>query len=345
LSIGTELLNHKLRQTIVSHIKHSIETVGLSTDAHNHNTGQSVYVNESNLSAAQAIINSLTCETLTSDFARDLMKDYLGQVKEALSTSDSYKRWGIHYLLSLGSAHLNQKRNNFKDPGVQHYGGELFEELTDVLDNVFNKLPPPVSTRNVNTYGGRGGRVSAPVSSMATYNTSSDPCFHGDCTVTSLDGNPILMKNLKKGDEIISAPGMPFDTVKCIVKTKCNNGMSELVTFDSGLKITLWHPIMHGLKWVFPSDIGLSFEEQCDYVYNVIMENRQPINVNGVKCCTLGHNIKGNVIGHEYFGTDKVIDDFSKMSGWEDGLVKLDEEEFVRDSTTNLVIGIAVPSI
>ena len=353
ISTSVKLLNHSLRQTIVSHIKTSIDTVGFDTHTNGYGSYGSNDVNESNLSTAKAIINSLSHPQLTSEYAIDLMKDYTGQVKEALSTSDSYKRWGIHYLLSLSSAHLNQKRNNFKDPGVQHYGGALFEELVDVLDDVFNKLPPPKSTRrsNVSRYGGYGGsggssagRVNTSVASMSTYNTRSDPCFHGDCIVTSIDGLPILMKDLKKGDEIISAPGMPFDVVKCVIKTKCKNGKSELVTFASGLKITSWHPIAHGSQWVFPSDVGTPFDEQCDYVYNVIMEKRQPINVNGVKCCTLGHNIKGNVIGHEYFGTDKVVEDFSKLSGWKNGFIELDEDLFVRSSSTNLVVGIATCS-
>lgn len=38
-------------------------------------------------------------------------------------------RWGRHYLLSLARAHHLQICSNFKDPGVQFYGGPLFKSL------------------------------------------------------------------------------------------------------------------------------------------------------------------------------------------------------------------------
>merc|ERR1711981_619500 len=58
----------------------------------------------------------------------DACKDLLGQVKEAISRKDFFQRWGRHYLPSLAQAHLQQRCNNFKDPGVQHYGGKLFTD-------------------------------------------------------------------------------------------------------------------------------------------------------------------------------------------------------------------------
>ena len=63
------------------------------------------------------------------EFIKDLLKDLKGQVFEAIETVAAYKKWGRHYLLSLMSAHLHQYNNNFKDPGVQHYGGTLFRTI------------------------------------------------------------------------------------------------------------------------------------------------------------------------------------------------------------------------
>ncbi len=40
--------------------------------------------------------------------------------------------------------------------------------------------------------------------------------------------------------------------------------------------------------------------------------------------CTLAHGLKENdVIQHEYFGTQKVIDDLMLKEGWNDGLITL----------------------
>ena len=41
------------------------------------------------------------------------------------------------------SEHLHQQRNNFKDPGVQHYGGAFFSKIADEADEIFLSLPPP----------------------------------------------------------------------------------------------------------------------------------------------------------------------------------------------------------
>ncbi len=45
--------------------------------------------------------------------------------------------------------------------------------------------------------------------------------------------------------------------------------------------------------------------------------------INGYKCAALAHNITGEVIGHEYFGTEKVVQDLEKMMGWDAGLILL----------------------
>ena len=58
-----------------------------------------------------------------------ICRDCDGQFAEAVSRRDWYDRWGKHFLPSLARAHLLQQCNNFKDPGVQAYGGELFAAL------------------------------------------------------------------------------------------------------------------------------------------------------------------------------------------------------------------------
>jgi hypothetical protein len=39
--------------------------------------------------------------------------------------------------------------------------------------------------------------------------------------------------------------------------------------------------------------------------------------INGIKCASLGHNIKGNkVIEHPYFGSERIVEDLKKLKGW-----------------------------
>ncbi|CAL1140073.1 unnamed protein product [Cladocopium goreaui] len=111
-------------------------------------------------------------------FILHLLQDLQGEAIDAvelaasigLTTTKAFTKWGRHYLPSLMFAHRRQMCNNFKDPGVQHYGGEMFQALRDEADEKFNQLPPPEPTRsNV-----RGYTYSAPpVRSMAMYNDAS----------------------------------------------------------------------------------------------------------------------------------------------------------------------------
>merc|ERR1719464_1812567 len=64
-------------------------------------------------------------------YVTDLITDLTGQAFEAISKKEYFDKWGKHYLPSLIFAHLHQYNNNFKDPGIQHYGGELFNALRD----------------------------------------------------------------------------------------------------------------------------------------------------------------------------------------------------------------------
>lgn len=108
------------------------------------------------------------------DFVKALMQDIQGQVTEALSRDDYLRNWGAHYLPSLKFAHQLQQCNNFKDPGVQMYGGDLFDSVREHADETFNKLPPPkpsaAAYRGRSAAWGRTPAPSAPVVSMAAYN-------------------------------------------------------------------------------------------------------------------------------------------------------------------------------
>lgn len=72
-----------------------------------------------------------------------IIKDVEGEVTLAFKRQTSYDQWGIHYLPSLMNAHARQQCNNFKDHGVQKYGGQLFNEIRDASEEVFMNLPPP----------------------------------------------------------------------------------------------------------------------------------------------------------------------------------------------------------
>jgi len=291
--------------------------------------------------AANQTIDSLLDEILRAATAsRDerlkaLVEDTQGQVKEAFSRDDWYKKWGVHYLPSLIRTHLLQQCNNFKDPGVQVYGGELFRKLRDEVDDIFVKLPPPKPSIKK-----ASSSYTAPVRSMAVYHSSGNPCFAGECLVRLADGSQVPVQEVKKGDKVATPnPDRPA-RVLCVVKTTCHQGKADLVQLEGGLVVTPYHPVRVNGKWHFPRDLGEVMEKDCPFVYSFLLEEGHVMVINGVECVALGHGFEEDqVVAHAYFGSKRVVEDLEAMRGWNDGLVELGPGCLARDLVTGLVCG------
>ena len=66
---------------------------------------------------------------------------------------------------------------NFKDPGIQAYGGNLFKTLQDSIDTIFIKLPPPQPS--ISKYDAHGNLKQ--VDNMDDYYDAYGGCIHGEC--------------------------------------------------------------------------------------------------------------------------------------------------------------------
>ena len=246
---------------------------------------------------------------LTDTVIQAYLKDIEGEVTTAIQLDDHYRRWGRHYLLSLMNAHSRQECNNFKDPGVQVYGGALFKKLQDEIDDVFNELPPPKPSNAMLTGRGatRGGGVirggcsvpAAPIS-MRNYNTCSNPCFTGDSRILLSDGiTTKRIDRLTTRDVIRTADGS-YARVQCVLETRTRGGASLVclpspVSGDPPLRVTPTHPVDRhymdrmdrdstaprvyptDIEWVHPRDLihnlsGASpvYDYGCRAVYSVL---------------------------------------------------------------------------
>lgn len=266
-----------------------------------------------------------------------LIEDLSGQVTEAFSRHDWFTKWGRHYLPSLAGAHLFQICNNFKDPGVQSYGGRLFRSFRDDLEDVFCKLPPPKATARRPSVssaapGGPGAasRAAAPPIDMSMYNNRSNPCFAGRCLVKMADGRSKRVDAIRKGDLVASgcdpgSTGAPA-TVRCVVRTDTRGELTAFVRLGE-LLVTPWHPIrLPGGRWEFPwrAPGATTFEEECDGIYNFVLDAEHAMVIEGVACITLAHGVKDDeVAAHPYFGTSRVTEDLRGMVGWAEGVVRL----------------------
>ena len=239
--------------------------------------------------------------------------------------------------------------DNFKDPGVQHYGGELFAKLKETGNEVFIGLPPPKAAVYKSPYAsmgggglkkgkgiGHGAQRAAPVDMKQYYNVGGG-CFHGDGQVMMEDGTTTLVRDLRVNDVVLGGAA-----VQCVVKHRCTDNTMRLCVYN-GLVITPYHPIRVEGEWVFPIDVdqGGQREYSCEFVYNFVLSAGHTMTVDGVEACTLGHGMKESaVIEHAYFGTTKVKDDLMKMSGWKQGVVTLQPGAFKRNLDSNMVEGL-----
>lgn len=282
-----------------------------------------------------------------------LAEDLAGQVTQAVSRVDWYRKWGRHYLPSLSRAHELQQCNNFKDVGIQHYGGKLFRQIRDRADEAFARLPAPVAARPVMSVAAlasaQAGRAPPPppAINMTSFNDRSMPCFHEQCTVTLKSGLIKTLLQLSRGDVLDNGA-----IVLCKVRTFCPESRADLVEVPGGLLITPWHPMKAGSSWAFPCDLYPVVDMRCNSVYSVVLDragsNRHDaLVVNGVEVVALGHGIShDHVASHPYLGTDAVVHDLQQCVGWKTGEIVFNAGCLVRNSNQeeSLVTGFACKS-
>jgi Mg-chelatase subunit ChlD len=298
----------------------------------------------------------------TGSECAEIVKDLSGQIAEALSTRDAYDKWGKHYLPSLARAHIIQQCNNFRDFGIQGFGGPLYKSIRDKLDGIFNSLPSITPSRSAYSYGssfGYGSSMpSAPVS-MASYNNQSGGCFRGDMIVHMSNGMFKPLDQIRGGDKVMGYTGpRPAGTTDCadssyevlaLIQTKCKDGYASFIQYDADLYITPTHPIIFKGEWRRPIDIqgeSTVFTQPCEYVYNLVLKSGHIVTINGIQCVTLAHGFTGNEhIEHPFFGTRKYVEALiysDLVDHTKNGVIYIDDDNFVRDPETSWVIGLKV---
>jgi hypothetical protein len=242
-----------------------------------------------------------------------------GQIQKAFSNDEWFKRWGIHYFKYFIRSHQLQVCSNFKDPSLQHYGGQLFKELRDEVEDIFMTMPVPVASR---------APPSQPYSGNFTQSTyqATGPCVDGDGYVKIENGQIKKIYYLKKGDKIINSDGN-VATIVCVIKTKVKNGSTSMLSLNQ-MKVTPFHPIRIDNKWRFPANVGKIRNYNSKYVYNFVLDKHHIMTINGIDIITLGHGIENDpVLKHPFFGTQEVINHLKTHPGWDEGLIELKQYE------------------
>jgi hypothetical protein len=141
------------------------------------------------------------------------------------------------------------------------------------------------------------------------------------------DGSQKEIRHIRVGDTVFGN----FE-VMCVVQYETGSTF-DLVKMGT-LCITPWHPVKLFGEWSFPKGFKYTSSEP---VYNLVLNCGHTIEVEGYTCCTLAHKMKGPVIEHQYWGTNKVVEDLMMCKGWMDGFVSLKNPVFERDGNGEVV--------
>lgn len=320
--------------------------------------GQVTDDREASLKIALACLSDAAQAVQDSPFAADdqnaaLLEDIMGQSSEAFSKPEYYQKWGRHYAPSVLFAHKLQQCNNFKDPGVQGYGGELFTSVRDTADDAFNELSAPKVTPAMYRYlgqgrlipnaafnAGRAARPAAPNVRMAAYNDRYAGCIDGESMVDMAGGGSRRLCDVRAGDCVKGSDGIVAE-VECVVRSRCPEGLATLVEVEHGIRLTPYHPVKIDGCWAFPLDVAPASTHRCEAVYSLLLRDCKPDFVVGsVPCVALGHGLKEGAAEHSYFGSQRVVQDLKKFPGYEAGLIDLRPCDVNRDAETGLVVGL-----
>ena len=280
--------------------------------------------------------------------------DSEGEIKLA-SEKKYFMIWGELYLDQLRRSLNQQIKPNFKDKACV-FGGSVFDKIVDKASDIFDSLPPPTPSKvnfdsQYSSYQNLNSNyTSLSMTSLSIYNDVNGGCYKGDSLIMMANSTQKQVKNIKKGDKVLSMDGINYETndyvtasVICVVKTIYKSPI-KLVHInnytENGIYITPWHPINLSNKWIFPNMVNKEQISNVTEVYNLILDNYHIVIVENIPCICLGHNFyQDKILKHPYFGTKNVIRDFQKLKNWDTGLVEIDGDKFIRDIETNLVIG------
>lgn len=267
-------------------------------------------------------------EPFVSAMMKDLRASKEGEGQVGMAPAH-FNRWGEHYMRAYLRAQELQQCMNFKDPGLQIYGGDLFHSLQDTGDRLFCDLPPPTPSRR--SYGG----VAAPTS-MSVFHNASGGCFAPETLIRRSDDRYAVITDLKRGDSVWtpSGPATVLAVVVCGSKTR-----AQPMTMLDSLVITPYHPVRRHNGWQFPADIAGYCDRLISTVYNLVLDSGHIVLADGWEALTLGHGFNEPVAAHSYFGTQRVIDDLKKQPGWADGRPTYKNLKAVKDPDSGIITG------
>ena len=209
--------------------------------------------------------------------------------------SSVYSIWGAHYFRTFRLMLLAERRSNFRDQALQHFGKDadgqegVFEEQSNEAETAFATMKAPEPSLLVQpgapaalgvpvAVGGSAPCAPAPV--LPAEFMRGGGCFAPETLVTALgaDGAPrrVPIDAVGPGDALLAADGS-VARVRCVVVTPCAGGRVMLTRMPCGLELTEWHPVLDGAadgapRWRFPLLLGRRVIRRCAAVHNLLLD-------------------------------------------------------------------------
>lgn len=335
--------NNIARMNFVSYLKNSLNV--------------SYDLNESKKTLINGLNEIRNIVTPDDIYLKGIETDYY----EAIKATDSkyFNKWGKHYVNALANAHIMERCTNFKDEGVKLYISDTFDVYRKMAETIFNDMNivkhsfEPAHKISTGTSGYMSGytsgtnvschyigstspKIKTLYGAQRNYLNASNGCFAGYCMVTMGNNTQKRVDEIKKGDVVKS-----LDTcakVKCVVKFTCHNKKAEMCNIN-GMIISPYHPIYINGRWQFPVSLAPIEIYNLEYVYDYVLETDSAVYINNIPACTFGHNLKHDIVRHQYFGTKSILNDLAKLNGWSEGLIIMPANCFSRNQSNMPVSG------
>ena len=306
------------RFSIINHIKYCIGHEGTAT----YNSLYDKYKNSTN-----PIIKELIRDI------KPMGNDDEGQISMA---PRYWEKWGKHYTRAYLTAQQLQNCMNFKDPGLQIYGGKLFHELQAIGDKIFCELPALEPTG----HGYQSSYVApapAPVNMAQVFYNTGGGCWAPGTMIRMADNKYMEIENIRKGMYVWTVSGPALVEYALVLGSK---NQTQVMCQVGKLWITPWHPILINNEWKHPETITPMVNRIMPIVYNLILDRGYIIEADDIQTVTLGHGLKGNIIEHDFFGNkQKILDDLKDLPGFNDCRPVFTNLKVKKDPVTGFITG------
>jgi hypothetical protein len=215
----------------------------------------------------------------------------------------SSRRFPVSICFYIDTSSMNEKIVYLEDGGY-------FTTLQS------NRIMPPLVPYRHPEYT-RALQVGVPIiPNEVSLHSQDTVCFGMDSHIRIPKGKLKLVSKLNIGDEVQTPYGIT--TILRIVYSLCTVPI-QMVLLNNDINnygtITPWHPIIWNERWQFPIHVEElnKIEILQKFVISLQIAEYHQVYIGDIICATLGHGLKGQVIEHAYYGTNKVIDDLSKF--------------------------------